>query len=259
MTTMRSRWWAAQVGARRPVMMALALCFAAGCGAPEASVATQAALVDGDRDNPNPALYEKNARPFGITMESWSEEWWRWVYSMPATANPNIDLTVDCARGQQGPMFFLPTYFGSGANARACTVPRHKAIGVSLVSLLNDYPCPDPTFQPAPGQTLFDFLLAGAVQGQAADVASVAATLDGKPLADLSSYHFVSDDLFYLTGDASLQSIDGCVTGTRQPAVAASYFIVFDELAPGPHVLVTSWTSPSGAVQTLTYNLTVAR
>lgn len=242
---------------KQPALLALALCVVTGCGAPEGSAVEETALATAQRGNPNPALFTKDSRPFGVSMESWSEEWWRWVYSMPTSANPNTDLTVDCGKNQEGPLFFLPAYFGSSANGRSCTIPRHKVIGVSLVSLLNDYPCPDPTFVPAPGQTLFQFLLQGAEQGQAADVATVSATLDGKAFNDVSSYHFVSDDLFHFTGDASLQGIDSCITGSRQPAVAASYFIVLKELEPGPHVLLTSWVSPSGHVHAQTFNLNV--
>ncbi|HEX4459910.1 MAG TPA: hypothetical protein VIA18_18160, partial [Polyangia bacterium] len=95
--------------------------------------------------------------------------------------------------------------------------------------------------------SLYDFLIAGATQAQTSEVASVAASLDGKPFTDLDSYHYDSQALFYLTGDESLQTIDGCVTGTRQPAVSASYFIVLKPLSPGRHVLTASVSAPSGA------------
>jgi hypothetical protein len=238
--------------------LTLALCLG-GCDAPPAPTAVlQPALTHGDRDNPNPALFELDERPFGRSMESWSEDWWRWVYSMPASRNPNATLSVDCGENQRGPMFFLPSFLpGPPSVTRSCTIPRHKTIAVSLVSLLNDYPCPDPNFKPAPGQTLFDFLSTGAAQGQAADVAEVDASLDGKALQNVMSYHVSSDDLFYLTGDASLQSFDSCITGSRQPAVAASYFIVLKELEPGPHVFTSRWVSPTGAVQAQTVDLNV--
>jgi hypothetical protein len=235
----------------------LVLCLG-GCNAPAPTPALESALTQHDCDNPNPALFELDARPHGRSMESWSEDWWRWAYSMPASSNPNATLTVDCNENQRGPMFFLPSFFpGLATVTRSCTVPRHKTIAVLLVSLLNDFPCPDPTFKPAPGQTLFDFLSIGAAQGQAQDVAEVDASLDGNALKDVMSYHVSSDDLFSLTGDVSLQSFDSCITGSRQPAVAASYFIVLKELEPGPHVFASRWVSPSGAVQAQTVNLNV--
>jgi hypothetical protein len=225
---------------------------------------TQSALAHGDcqheHDNPNPALFEPDARPFGVSMEDWSERWWRWVYAMPASVNPNLVATADCGMGQSGPLFFLPALFNAPGNTvtRSCTVPAHKSLGFQIVSLLNDYPCPDPTFQPAPGQTLFDFLQTGAVQGQAAFVGSLAGSIDDTPLTTLASYHFVSDDLFHFTADTSLQSIDSCITGKRQPAAAASYFIVIKGLAPGKHVISTSVTKPNGELgygQTLTLDV----
>jgi hypothetical protein len=245
MTTKRQGWtsWATAA--------TLAIGCASGCGAPAndgngATVATESAAIAARHEPADAALFGKDERPFGLDMTRWSEDWWRWAYSMPVASNPNATLTVDCDVGQEGPMFFLPGYFAGGATTRTCSVSRHQPIAVSLVSLLNDYPCPDPTFKPAPGQSLFDFLLAGATSAQTAEVASVAASLDGQPFTDLASYHYDSKQLFYLTGDKSLQTIDGCVTGSRQPAVSASYFIVLKPLSPGRHVLTASVTAPSG-------------
>ena len=251
MTTTRQHW--TNRTTLLTVTAALALGCAGGCGAPVsgdgsgATAVTESLSIDARHANPNPALFGKEARPFGLDMTRWSEDWWRWAYSLPTARNPNTTLTADCDAGQEGPMFFLPGYFAGGQTTRTCTVSRHQAIAVSLVSLLNDYPCPDPTFAPAPGQSLYDFLLAGATAAQTSEVASVAASLDGRPFTDLASYHYDSQALFYLTGDPSLTTIDSCVTGTRQAAVAESYFIVLAPLTPGRHVLTASVTTPAGA------------
>jgi hypothetical protein len=239
----------------------LACVLLAGCNGEGGVAVTQAPLTNDarhGRHNPNPELFEADARPFGVSMERWTEEWWRWAYSMPASANPNMVATLDCGLGQAGPLFFLPSLFGGATNPRTCKVPAHTPIGFPMVTLLLDYPCPDPTFQPAVGQTLFDFLESDAVQIQTGFVGSLAGTFDGKPLADLMSYHFVSADLFHFTGDVSMQSVDSCVTGKRQPGVAASYFIVLKGLARGQHTLSTSVTQPngqSGGTQTFTLDV----
>jgi hypothetical protein len=78
------------------------------------------------------------------------------------------------------------------------------------------------------------------------DTAQLTGTLDGKPLTNLLSYHYDADRLFYITGDVSFQSIDSCVTGSRQPAVSASYFFIIKELPPGHHELVITILTTGG-------------
>jgi hypothetical protein len=229
--------------------LALALFLATGCStAPDAVAVTQSALAHAECDNPNPALYEKDARLFGASMETWAERWWAWAWGQPFAGNPNLDPTADCDVNQQGPLFFLPHLLtGASTVARTCTVPRGKPIAVTVASVFNDYPCPDPTFQPAPGQSLFDFLIGPAKEGQD-HVASIVATLDGVPLADVMSYRVASDDIFHFTGDLSMQAIDNCVTGSRQDGVVDSFFIVLKPLRRGTHDLTVTTTSIFGTV-----------
>jgi hypothetical protein len=59
-------------------------------------------------------------------------------------------------------------------------------------AFLNDYPCPDPAFHPAPGQSLYDFFLEGA----AAFIDTVyflEVTIDGVPQPDMLRFRFTSD------------------------------------------------------------------
>jgi hypothetical protein len=199
--------------------------------------------------NPNPALFPAQSHPFGFSMETWAENWWRWVLSIPAAENPFLSLTSDCSAGQGGPVLYVPPFpVGSKNLTRSCTVEHGKAVAVTLSSVLNDYPCPDPTFQPAPGQSLFDFLLAGAVAGNG-DIAEIDVTLDGEPLKDILTYHFASHDLMYFKGDLSLQSsVDSCITGGFQPAVVDSYFILFKPLRPGRHTITRRVVTTRGTI-----------
>ena len=240
---------------RRLILMGAVL--VAGCGAPDPLVAqTESAL------NANPGiLFGKDSHPFGASMERWSERIWQWIYAIPAAQNPLLDTTgADCGVNQRGPVWFLPTVIDPGGVAsfsRTCTIPRHKALLMQLSGVLNDYPCPDPTFQPAPGQSLFDFLQQGAAQ-IVDSVNLITVSLDGQPLDDMLGYRIASDDLFQLTGDASLQtSLDGCITGSRQPAVSDGYFIMFKPLDPGAHTIVSRATDTHGTDITTTYQLTI--
>src|SRR6266498_3041732 len=137
-----------------------------GCGMEEPTFSETSAELRGHDHNPNPALFPNDAHPFGRDMARWNETLWKWIDSQPAAHNPLLDLSgADCAVGQDGPVWFLPSVIPSGrpfVATRSCTIPRHKALLVQTASILNDFPCPDPSFQPAPGQTLYDFLIEGA-------------------------------------------------------------------------------------------------
>lgn len=240
----------------RSTMGAMGVWLLGGCGAPDAPAAadpvtTTSALTECHADNPNPALFPKNARPFGRSMESWAEQWWRWILSTPAEINPFLHPTMDSNQNQSGPVVFIVP------GDRTNTIPRHKAILVTPSTLLNDYPCPDPTFHPAPGQSLFDFLLASVLPAQNG-VVEVGATLDGQVLNDLLSYRVVSDDLMYFVGDLSLQTtLDNCITGSPQPAVVEAFIFMVKPLPPGRHVLTTRVVNSAGQVFVHTQNLDV--
>jgi len=199
--------------------------------------------------NPNPALFSPQSHPYGFGMDTWAENWWRWELGIPAAENPLLSPTADCSVNQSGPVFFIPPVtVGSTNRVRNCTIEHGKAIAVLLSSVLNDYPCPDPTFQPAPGQSLFDFLLAGAVAGNG-DIAEIDVTLDGQPLKDMLDYHFASERLMFFKGDLSLQSsVDSCITGNFQPAAVDAYLILFKPLRPGHHTIVRTIITTRGTV-----------
>jgi hypothetical protein len=199
--------------------------------------------------SPNPELFPPQSHPYGFSMETWAVNWWRWVLSVPAAQNPFLSLNSDCSAGQGGPVFYVPPFPPGSKNlSRSCTVEHGKTVAITLSSVLNDYPCPDPTFQPAPGQSLFDFLLAGAVAGNG-DIAEIDVTLDGQPLDDLLTYHFASHELFFFKGDLSLQTtVDSCITGGFQPAVVDSYLILFKPLSRGHHTITRRIVTTRGTV-----------
>lgn len=62
-----------------------------------------------------------------------------------------------------------------------CTVPAGKPILATILVGLNDYPCPDTAFEPAPGQSLEAFL--SEFNASMMDTVTLGeATLDGRPL-----------------------------------------------------------------------------
>jgi hypothetical protein len=213
-----------------------------------------------ESDNPNPMLFPKDARPYGRSIERWSELLWSYIYAQPADHNPFFDTTgADCAVGQEGPVWFLPAVPGSSLGTeitRSCTIRQHRAVMLQLSSALNDYPCPDPTFQPAPGQSLYDFLIGG-ISPLFDGETGFEVFLDGVAIKDPLSYRFTSDDLFFFKGDPSMQAFDSCVTGRRQPAVSDGFYLMFKPLSPGEHTIVINGHDMHGVPVTLTENLTI--
>src|SRR5271165_4960764 len=218
---------------------------------------------DRDRDNPNPMLFEVDARPYGRSIERWTELLWYYVYATPFDVNPFLDPTgADCAVDQKGPVWFLPSIPGAalGYNVvRSCTIPRDRAILFQLATALNDYPCPEPPpFQPAPGQSLYEFLIEG-ISPIIDSEPPFVVTLDGVEIVNPRNYRFTWDDLFYIKGDLSLQqNFDDCITGKRQPAVSDGFFFMFKPLSPGEHTIAaTGQNRQTGLPMTLTEQLTI--
>jgi hypothetical protein len=248
MVKRNSKWWLSRAPLGAALVGALAVSVLVG--------RVEAASIAGDSDseevrghNPNASLFPAQSHPYGFGLDTWAENWWRWELSIPSAENPLFNTDFDCSTAQSGPVFFIPPVaVGSHNLVRTCTVEHGKAIAFSLSTVLNDYPCPDPTFQPAPGQSLFDFLLTGAMAGNA-DIAEIDVTLDGVPLNDILSYHFDSNNLFFFKGDTSLQTtLDSCITGGFQPAAVDAYFILFKPLRPGHHTITRKVVTTKGLV-----------
>jgi hypothetical protein len=170
-----------------------------------------------------------------MSYAQWTAKWWQWALSVPAASNPIFDNTgASCGVQQSGPVWYLAGTAG-GAVTRSCTIPAGKTILFPIVNTENDYPCPDPNFKPAPGQSLQDFLTQGAravIDGTNELVVQV----DGVSLHNLFSYRATSA-LFTFTGDPSLMGYDPCITGTPQPAVSDGYWIMLTPRTPGTHTI----------------------
>src|SRR5262245_60556466 len=83
---------------------------------------------------------------------------------------------------------------------------------------MNDYPC-GPGFEPAPGQSLADFLTEGAA--------------------------FIVDGVTTLTAEVDgceAEQVRSCATGAEQVAVADGYWLLLHPLSEGQHTLPWSVT-----------------
>lgn len=195
------------------------------------------------------------ARVQGRTIGEWAEAWWHWTFRVPAARNPELVLDEDCGVGQTDEVFFVPMYDGSPVYTRTCRVPEHRPVLVPLWVLINDYPCPDPTFQPAPGQTLEQFLTEG-VQAFNGYLTDLVVTVDGR-LVDTSAHRHTSP-LFSFQAHPSLVGAfpDPCLTGDTQDGVSDGWWLML-RLTQGEHEVRVRANTPMGYPVDFTYRLRV--
>jgi len=228
---------------------------------PQFPVAKQAA---------NPGVIPPSANPNPSSYGEMGVKFWQWALAIPFSQNPILDPTgADCAVNQSGPVWFLAGAGGSLYGQpviRHCTIPEDVKIFLPIVNNENDYPCPDPNFQPAPHQSLRDFLINGDpshnIPGPSQffdSVDTVKVSVDGTELQNVRDYRATSS-LFQFTGDLSLSGpqFDPCITGLKQQATSDGYWLMLAPLSPGPHTIHFFASISGSTLQDVTYFLTVA-
>ncbi len=184
-----------------------------------------------DEADPNRlCYYSKDEQVLGKTHEEWIVEWWQFLMSHDCETFP-----LAGTEAQEGPVHFLSGSLGE--QSYELTIRDDQHLLVPVINYINDYPCPDTAFQPAPGQSLEDFLKEGAV-AVINGVSEPSLTLDGEniPIGDAKR---ILTDMFTFTGDASIATcFDPCVTGSPQQAASDGYWVMFCPLEPGTHTLL---------------------
>jgi hypothetical protein len=195
-------------------------------------------------------------------------KWWQWAYSFPADKVPflNTGGAVDLAAGQSGHIWFLAgANLGLPQGPRTGVIPANTYLFFPMANYIDDYPCPDPNFHPAPGETLEHFLQTDATNTMNYVLPhpskELLATLDGVPLADKLAEYRATSKLFYFKSTTAVGTAvgDACITGHLQPGVADGYWLMLEPLRPGTHTLHFEAHSPSVDTfqQVVTYKLTV--
>jgi hypothetical protein len=168
----------------------------------------------------------------GQDVNGLTERYWRWFLSIPLGAGPDNDSEgVNCGLNQQGPVWFLSGPLVDSFT-HPCTLPAGKAIVTAVNAFINDFPCPDPTFAPPPGQGIEEFLQV--TVGPFIDgIVQASATINDKPVR----VRRVTTGAFGFTAAADLVAFDPCVTGSPQIGISDGYMAFVDPLPPGRHVL----------------------
>jgi len=189
-----------------------------------------------DRAQANNKVFPVKAQAFGKSLASWTEDWWRYAFSLPCEINPLMDETgIHADKGQKGPVYFLVGNSG-GVSTRKVAIPYGKGILFPIINVINDAPCPNVDYTLAPGQTLEDYLKEGAAStiGMARNPA---VELDAKPITGLEQFR-VPTNLFSFVGDPDLTTcFDPCILGIKQEAVSDGYWILLKPLEKGNHKL----------------------
>lgn len=216
--------------------------------------------------NLNPRLVPPVAKIRGKTYAEWGASWWRWAYSIPLDQNPNFESSgAFDAVGQAGPVWFVPiTAAFGGVKERHVNVPLGKFIFVPLLVGALSYPCAaDPNFQPAPGQSVEEFLasMLTPIVDALTDLTRnglMTAEVDGVPVQNLAD-HRAKSGLFLLTADPSLAAWDPCVTGGAQPTLSDGFWLMLRPLSPGVHTVhykIVADFLPDGG-QEVTFHISV--
>lgn len=203
----------------------------------------------------NAATMARTAAPRNSILGYYGAEWWKWAYSFPCASSPILDTTGAFQNQKQPERFFFIA--GTGTGIRKITIPYGKIIFYPVVAYINDYPCPDPTFQPAPGQSMGDFLAEGA-KFYMDSVDSLAVELDGYSFPNLYRQRATSS-LFYFTGNPDgVNCLDACITAKPQPAVTDGYWMMLAPLSRGKHTLHTrARIAAVNYFVDLTYDITI--
>jgi hypothetical protein len=143
------------------------------------------ALAATDQDRANPHVAPPQSKPYGKSYGEWNKAWWQWALSIPVppsnpSAHPLFDATGEnCAAGQSGRVWFLGGSFASGNVNRRCVIPNGTSLFFPLRNTERDNLA-------NPYRTEEDMRTAAIARMNL--VTNLAASLDGRPITDLTDY-----------------------------------------------------------------------
>lgn len=209
-----------------------------------------------------PQIALPQAKPHGKSYSQWAAEWWQWAVETPASVNPVLDTTgAHCAEGQRGHVWFLAGSFGSQPVTRTCTVKTGTALLIPLMNraYLSDETDPWWKVDPSdPSWSTIEPQLREKTACLEAAPPELTLTIDGKAVANLSSYYEESVVFEVVVGEDSILGSGYAVGYELRPSVDAGYYVLVNPLTPGQHTIRWTGTSTAcGFSQDITYNLTV--
>ena len=214
-------------------------------------------------DNDRATVLPPDSRILGRTYGEWNAKWWKWLFETPfhqspvfsgGPGAPDAYQPVDCSAGQSGRVWFLGgTFLPTGSTDtssnsdvyRSCEVTAGTYLFLPMInSEADNLSCPKNTTFTASELTA---LATGNIDSVPPE--SLAATIDGVPVAGLAGYRSPSPWFSYrLPADNLGQLPEICGKsfrrGTMPPpvdhhggATADGYYLMVAPLAPGAHAL----------------------
>lgn len=191
----------------------------------------------------------------------------RWFFGLPPNnTNPLLDETGALSTTAKQPVSgftILPSNFG-GKTTRTLTIPASNYIYVTPLAVVMWYydndPC-DPTWQPATGQSLKDFLHQELINFGDLSKASVSIKLDGTELVTDKTKFRTKSDIIELTIHKDFNTPNCDYTGKKAKMVSDHYSILL-KMPKGKHTLIMKGTIPAANPADtfeaeVTWNLTV--
>ncbi len=178
--------------------------------------------------NPNPGVAPPNSNAHGHSYGGWAAEWWKWFLSIPAPHHPG--LGGPCGEGQSGHVFYLAAD-ATGSAGVPCTIPSGKAVFFGI----NNVECSTVETPPFFGSNEEQLRACAKCFADQMVVSSLAATLDGKTLANLGSYRAASPLFSFEYPADNIYGIPGGA-GTGE-SVADGYWLLLNPLSAGEHTL----------------------
>jgi hypothetical protein len=187
-----------------------------------------------------------------------SAEWWQWALSIPASVNPQLDITDgrNAVVGQRSSIWFLAGIFGGGTATRTCSVPQGTAL---FFPVINGVGINTPNVCGSSQESVNEVRNDAAMQ--IAGAANLSVTLDGVAItipprveSKVFAVALPEDNVFN-----SLCGGPGSVpAGVYSPAAGDGFYVLLDPLSVGNHTLHFHAERPAGKLnQDVTYNLTV--
>jgi hypothetical protein len=179
--------------------------------------------------NPNPGILPPNANAFGTSYSQLAADWWNWALAGPDGSNVLQDTTgALCGLNQTGKVWFLGGALNSGTVERTCTVPLGKAIFFPVANYFNSAEKPD-----------YTSTLQKARDYWQANLESASATIDGREVADLSSYYVESPDFLLVLPQNNILDVPAgsAPAGSYSPSAAVGYHLLLAPLSRGQHEL----------------------
>lgn len=215
---------------------------------------TPSVLANNGQDDGYGAVYAPNENVLGMSYGDWSAAWWQYVLLFTNDVSPYSDTTGQyCNEGQGGPVFFL---VGGPVNPtiRSCTIPAGKALFVPIINV----ECSSLETPPFQGRNNQEARVCAASYVDSTNTKHLKFTIDGVKVKHLAAFR-VQSPFYYFNMMPPENNFLGTHGMTEGYSVSDGYWVMVKPLSLGTHVIhfEGSWTAGGGAVQNVTYNLTV--